>query len=132
MSRHCPGISTPSPRQGRRNSRRFNGAELLGRQSRGVGFGAQRELAAGEIDHDRLAAREAAGEHALRDGILHVAHALSVADAVEAGWSEDEYMDDANLYAACEECNLGLKSRSMEARIFLRLIQLRLRRGQQH
>lgn len=64
-----------------------------------------------------------------RDGILHVAHALSVKDAQEAGWSEDEYMDDANLYASCEECNLGLKSKSMEARIFLRLIQLRLRRA---
>ncbi len=61
-----------------------------------------------------------------RDGILHVAHALSVADAKTIGVPEEEYMDDANLYASCEECNLGLKSRSMEARIFLRLIQLRL------
>lgn len=65
------------------------------------------------------------------DTILHVSHALSVADAQEMGWSEDEYMDDANLYAGCEECNLGLKSKSMEARIFLRLIQLKiLRRAQ--
>jgi 5-methylcytosine-specific restriction endonuclease McrA len=65
-----------------------------------------------------------------RDGILHAAHVMSVADAQESGWSEVEYMDDANLYAACEECNLGLKSRSMEARIFLRLIQLRIFKGQ--
>ncbi len=64
-----------------------------------------------------------------RDAILHVSHALSVNDAKEFGWSEDEYMDDANLYAACEECNLGLRSKSMEARIFLRLIQVRIRRG---
>lgn len=66
-----------------------------------------------------------------RDTILNASHALSVADAQECGWSEEEYMDDANLFAACEECNLGMKSRSMEARIFLRLIQLRIRRGRQ-
>jgi 5-methylcytosine-specific restriction endonuclease McrA len=82
-----------------------------------------------EGQRERILERDA-GECFLchrRDGILHVAHALSVADAQAEGWTEDEYMDDANLYASCEECNLGLKSKSMEARIFLRLIQLRLR-----
>src|SRR6188768_2886470 len=34
-SLHLSGISTPSPRQGRRNSRRFNGDELL-KHSAGV------------------------------------------------------------------------------------------------
>lgn len=63
-----------------------------------------------------------------RDVILHVSHALSVKDALEIGIPEEVYMDDANLYAACEECNLGIGSRSMEARIFLALIQNRLRR----
>jgi len=62
---------------------------------------------------------------------LHVAHALSVEDIKQHGIVDIEQNDDLNLYVSCAECNLDLGSKSIEARIFLHLIAVRLRRGRQ-
>jgi hypothetical protein len=65
------------------------------------------------------------------DVILHVAHALSIAEIREHGIVDIEENDDFNLFASCEECNLDLGKNSVEARIFLYLIAVRLKRGRQ-
>jgi 5-methylcytosine-specific restriction endonuclease McrA len=66
-----------------------------------------------------------------RETELHIAHALSVADIKKHGILDIEPNDDANLFVCCEECNLDMRERSVEARIFLHLIAVRIRVGQQ-
>lgn len=60
--------------------------------------------------------------------ILHVAHVLSVADGRKQGVEDDVLFDDANLVAACEECNLGMGKLSLEPRIWLALCRAQMGR----
>jgi hypothetical protein len=43
--------------------------------------------------------------------------------------TDDELFDDANLFGACEECNLGIKTKSLTPHIMARLVLARIRRG---
>lgn len=61
--------------------------------------------------------------------ILHVSHAMSVEDGRRLGVEDEVLFDDDNLFASCEECNLSMGAESVPARIFLRLIHARLKRG---
>ncbi len=56
--------------------------------------------------------------------ILHVAHMISVADATDLGFVADDYNDDENLYAGCEECNLTQGKRSITTKRMARMILL--------
>jgi 5-methylcytosine-specific restriction endonuclease McrA len=58
--------------------------------------------------------------------ILHIAHALSVSDAKDQGLGEEFYMDEENLFAACEECNLGIGSVSLSPRLMAKLLYARV------
>jgi len=68
------------------------------------------------------------GRSSMHGVILHVAHALSVADARHLDVSQEIYMDDSNLFAACEECNLGIGDRSLEPRLMAKLLYARVAR----
>lgn len=63
------------------------------------------------------------------DGILHVAHVLSVADGRAQGVEDEVLFHDLNLITACEECNLGMGSLSLQPRIWLALIKAHMRRN---
>lgn len=70
-----------------------------------------------------------------RDPIRHpdvdhlvVAHVLSVDEGRRLGVDDDVLFDDANLITACEECNKGMGSLSMEPRIWIALIKAQLGR----
>lgn len=60
--------------------------------------------------------------------ILVVAHAVSVAEGRFLGVSDDDLSDDANLFVACEACNAGMASRSLEPKIMARLVVARINR----
>lgn len=69
------------------------------------------------------------GRDPLRHGVnLNVAHVLSVADAKRLEVPDEVAFDDANLIAACEECNSGMKDISLEPRIWLALIKAQMER----
>ncbi len=63
------------------------------------------------------------------DVILHVAHLISVADCIEYGFGSVDYNDDANLFVACEECNLGQGAKTYAPTMLIRLI---LKHNQYH
>lgn len=65
------------------------------------------------------------------DTPLHIAHVLSVHDIKQHNIINIAENDDANLFVCCQECNLDMRERSVEAQIFLHLIAVRTRRGQQ-
>lgn len=71
------------------------------------------------------------GRGPAESAILHVAHALSVDEGRKQGLSDDELMDDGNLFAACEECNLVASTVSLDPKWPYRLLVARLRRGKQ-
>lgn len=60
--------------------------------------------------------------------IIVIAHAISVHEGKQLGVSDDALNDDANLFAACEECNAGMGSRSLEPKIMARLVVARFNR----
>ncbi len=62
---------------------------------------------------------------------LHIAHLVSVAGnkTLEHPLSDDVLYSDANLAAACEECNLGMGTRSIEPEILARLVLLTISRN---
>jgi 5-methylcytosine-specific restriction endonuclease McrA len=51
---------------------------------------------------------------------LTVAHLISVKDGLDAGLTDAEINDDANLAAMCESCNLGLGGRSVAPTTLIR------------
>lgn len=61
--------------------------------------------------------------------ILHVAHALSVAECKAQKVPEEYWNHYSNLLCACEECNLDMGSRSLEPRLLVRLLIARMRSG---
>lgn len=61
-------------------------------------------------------------------GNLHLGHALSVKDGLEAGFTEADLNSDENLFACCEECNLGLGSEPLPLRLFIGIIRRRIQR----
>jgi 5-methylcytosine-specific restriction endonuclease McrA len=61
--------------------------------------------------------------------ILVIAHAVSVKEGREQGATDEELFNDANLFAACEECNAEMGSRSLEPRLLYRVLLARIRRG---
>jgi hypothetical protein len=58
---------------------------------------------------------------------LTVAHLVSVNDGLDAGLTDAEINDDANLAAMCESCNLGLGGRSVAATTFVRHLVVAVR-----
>lgn len=61
--------------------------------------------------------------------ILNVAHVLSVHEGRAMGVEDEILFDDANLVAACEECNQGMGKFSLEPRIWLALCRAQMRRN---
>jgi 5-methylcytosine-specific restriction endonuclease McrA len=68
----------------------------------------------------------------LEDGavILHVGHILSVDEGPAAGASDAEIWDDSNLFAQCEECNLGQGARSLAPRQAMLLVRAAVQRAE--
>lgn len=58
---------------------------------------------------------------------LTVAHLVSVKDGVDAGLTDAEINDDANLAAMCESCNLGLSGRSVAPTTLVRHVAAAVR-----
>jgi len=58
---------------------------------------------------------------------LTVAHLVSVKDGLDAGLTDAEINDDANLAAMCESCNLGLSGRSVAPKTLVRHIAAAVR-----
>ncbi len=56
--------------------------------------------------------------------ILHVAHMVSVSACKEHGFTDVDYNDDDNLYAACEECNLNRGGKSLASPEMIRIFLL--------
>jgi ribosomal protein S27E len=61
-------------------------------------------------------------------GNLHLGHALSVKDGLDAGFTEVDLNSDENLFACCEECNLGLGSEPLPIRLHIGLLRRRIQR----
>lgn len=62
-------------------------------------------------------------------GNLHVSHILSVLDGLAYGLTELELNAPDNLCALCEECNLGMGKLSFSPRLYVALLQRRIRGG---
>ena len=60
-------------------------------------------------------------------GIVHVSHLLSVKDGMALGLTEAELNSDENLACLCECCNLGMGDLSFSPRLYIALLQRRLR-----
>ncbi len=62
-------------------------------------------------------------------GNLHISHILSVSDGLSAGLTELELNTPDNLCCLCEECNLGMGRLSFSPRLYVALLQKRIRGG---
>ena len=60
--------------------------------------------------------------------LLHIGHLLSVADAELVGAPDEILWCDGNLYTACEECNLGQGSRSVDPILIFLILKAKLAR----
>ena len=62
--------------------------------------------------------------------ILHIGHILSVDEGkkLDPPATDEKLYADDNLFACCEECNLGRGGLSLPPRLILQLIQARVRR----
>lgn len=63
------------------------------------------------------------------DRALHIGHLVSVDAGIKLGMTESDLYDDENLATICEECNLGMGSRSVNPRLMWRLLQARKAAG---
>lgn len=64
-------------------------------------------------------------------GNLHVGHVLSVDSGLAEGFTDHELNDDENLFACCEECNLGIGSEPLPLRLLVGLLRRRTQRLRQ-
>jgi hypothetical protein len=70
------------------------------------------------------------------DGPFHMSHLLSIDDGIKVGASPLELVDEANIVALCEECNLGMGRVSATIstythRLMAELLQAEIKRRQQ-
>lgn len=64
-------------------------------------------------------------EHGL---VLHVCHFVSVEDGHRLGMTDAEINSDENLFAGCEECNLGMGKATFPVTLAANIVLARLRK----